>query len=95
MIVTLGQQYNVGEKPTVILYTSYIYRDPRTSNKTKTKNTTSLDYSSICYITRSINTIEWGSMKDIIYKAWMMQNDTTTVMMESCPITIITVHTFK
>ena len=24
MVVTLGQQYNVGEKPTVILYT-YIY----------------------------------------------------------------------
>ena len=24
MVVTLGQQYNVGEKPTVILYTYYI-----------------------------------------------------------------------
>ena len=23
MVVTLGQQYNVGEKPTVILYTAY------------------------------------------------------------------------
>ena len=24
MVVTLGQQYNIGEKPTVILYTYYI-----------------------------------------------------------------------
>ena len=24
MVITLGQQYNVGEKPTVILYTYYI-----------------------------------------------------------------------
>ena len=30
MIVTLGQQYNIGEKPTVILY-----RDTRKTAKTK------------------------------------------------------------
>ena len=33
MIVTLGQQYNVGEKPTVIMYTYYINRHAGTSNK--------------------------------------------------------------
>ena len=27
MVVTLGQQYNVGEKPTVILYTFTLSRD--------------------------------------------------------------------
>ena len=34
MVVTLGQQYNVGEKPTVILYT-YINRHAGTPNITK------------------------------------------------------------
>ena len=32
MVVTLGQQYNVGEKPTVVLYT-YINRHAGTPNK--------------------------------------------------------------
>ena len=36
MVVTLGQRYNVGEKPTVILYT-YINRHAGTPDKTKTK----------------------------------------------------------
>ena len=36
MVVTLGQQYNVGEKPTVILYT-FINRHAGTSDKNKTK----------------------------------------------------------
>ena len=34
MVVTLGQQYNVGEKPTVILYT-YINRHAEPSSITK------------------------------------------------------------
>ena len=33
MVVTLGQQYNIGEKPTVILYT-YINRHAGTPEKT-------------------------------------------------------------
>ena len=41
MVVTLGQQYNVGEKP-VILYT-YNNRRAGTPGKTQTKDTTSLD----------------------------------------------------
>ena len=49
MVVTLGQQYYVGEKPTVILYT-YINRKAETPSKTKTKYTMSLDSSSICNI---------------------------------------------
>ena len=36
MVVTLGQQYNVGEKPTVVLY-SYINRHAGPPNKTKQK----------------------------------------------------------
>ena len=48
------QQYNVGEKHTVILYT-YINRHAGTllinkTVKTRTKHTMSLDYNSICYI---------------------------------------------
>ena len=36
MVVTLGQQYNTGEKPTVMLYT-YINRHAGTPDKDKTK----------------------------------------------------------
>ena len=37
MVITLGQQYNVGEKPTVILYT-YINQSPcRGTNKREDK----------------------------------------------------------
>ena len=38
MVVTLGQHGNVGEKPTVILYT-YIHRHAGLSNKTTFKKT--------------------------------------------------------
>ena len=34
-VMTLGQKYNIGEKPTVILYT-YINRHTVTPNKNKT-----------------------------------------------------------
>ena len=43
------QRQNVGEKPTITLY-NYIDRHAGTPNKTKTKDTISLNYSSICYI---------------------------------------------
>ena len=36
MVVTLGQQYNTGDKPTVMLYT-YINRHAGTSNKKQNK----------------------------------------------------------
>ena len=62
MVVTLlGQLCNVGEKPTVILYT-YINRHAGTPNNTITKGTVSLDYSSICYIG---SRIVWVSRKEI------------------------------
>ena len=54
--------YNVGEKPTVILYT-YISCHAGTPNKTRTEDTMSLDYSSLCNI-RSTG-IGWVSMKEI------------------------------
>ena len=39
MVVTLGQQYNVGEKPIVILYTTYIIsRHAGTSEKHQKQN---------------------------------------------------------
>ena len=37
MVVTLGQQYNIGEKPTVTLYT-YIDRHAGTPKKQRKKN---------------------------------------------------------
>ena len=66
MVVTLGQQYNVGEKPTLVLYTlTLIASMQRYPNRTKTKVTMSLDYISICYIG---SRIEWVSMKMEVYK---------------------------
>ena len=54
MVVTLGQQYDVGEKPTVILYT-YIHRHagtPDKKQKTKQKqcSTTSNMVVMYCFI---------------------------------------------
>ena len=46
MVVALGQQYHVGEKPATYI----INRHAGTANKTKTKNTMSLDYSSINFV---------------------------------------------
>ena len=66
VIVTLGQQYNVGEKPTVILYT-FIKRLAGTPDKTVTKGTMSLDYNSICNIGSRIGSV---SMKEIYY-SWV------------------------
>ena len=43
MAVTLGQQYNVGEKPTVILFT-YINRHAGIPSKTTTLGTMSLGH---------------------------------------------------
>ena len=40
MVVTLGQQYNIGEKPTVILYT-YINPHAGTPEKQRRQNSTS------------------------------------------------------
>ena len=37
MEITLGQQYNVGEKPTFILYTYIINRHAGTPDKNKTQ----------------------------------------------------------
>ena len=39
MVVTLGQQYNTGEKPTVVMYTYIINRHAGTPDKNKTKKT--------------------------------------------------------
>ena len=36
MVVTVGQQYNTGEKPTVMLYTYIINRHAGTPDKNKT-----------------------------------------------------------
>ena len=51
MIVTLGQQYNIGEKPTVILHT-YIYRHAGTPEKQRRQKSTSSNMVVIiyCYI---------------------------------------------
>ena len=64
MVVTLAQQYDVEEKPTVIPYT-YIDRHAGTPNKSKTtKDAMGLDYSSVCNIgSRTV----WVSMKEIYH----------------------------
>ena len=51
MVVTLGQQYNIGEKPTVILYT-YINRHAGTPEKQRRQSSTSSNMTVIiyCYI---------------------------------------------
>ena len=48
IIVTLGQQYNIGEKPTVILYT-YINRHAGTPEKQRNQNSTSSNMVVIIY----------------------------------------------
>ena len=50
MVVTLlGQQYNIGEKPTVILYT-YINRHAGTPEKQRRQNSKSPNIIIYCYI---------------------------------------------
>ena len=51
MVVTLGQQYNIGEKPTVTLYT-YINRHAGTPEKQLRQNSTPSNIAVIiyCYI---------------------------------------------
>ena len=51
MVVTLGHRYNIGEKPTVILYT-YINRHAGTPEKQRRQNSTSSNMVVIiyCYI---------------------------------------------
>ena len=51
MVVTLGQQYNIGEKPTVTLYT-YINHHAGTPEKQQRQNSTSSNMAVIiyCYI---------------------------------------------
>ena len=70
LVVTLGQQYHVGEKPTVIMYT-YSNRHGGTPNKTATKDAMSLDYSSICYIGSRVILM---SMKEIYNKILLYIN---------------------
>ena len=55
VVVTLGQQYNIGEKPTVILYTYYINRHAGTpENQLKQKHCSSTSSNMVviiyCYI---------------------------------------------
>ena len=62
MVVTLGQQYHVGDKPTVILYT-YINRHAGVPSKTKTKYAISLDYSSIYFEERNLQVTDVKDLK--------------------------------
>ena len=49
MTVTLGQQYNIGEKPTVVLYT-YINRHAGTPEKQRKITSSSMVVIIYCYI---------------------------------------------
>ena len=58
MQITLGQQYNVGEKPTVILYI-YINRHvgtPEKNIKNKRQCSTPSHMVAVIYITKVVNT---------------------------------------
>ena len=79
MVVALCQQYNVGEKPTVILYT-YVNRHAGTRNKTKTEYTMSLDNSLICCIGSRIG---WVSMKEIFMYFYSFQCGTPQINLAS------------
>ena len=60
MVVTLDQQYNVGEKPIVLLYT-YINRHAGTPDKKKQCSSTSSNRVVIiyCFIGRKYKTSIW------------------------------------
>ena len=60
MVVTLGQQYHVGENPTVILYTC-VNRHAGTPNKTKTKTRAWVTAQFVTFGSR----VGWVSMKEI------------------------------
>ena len=63
MVVTLGQQCYVGRNPPHAVQL-HLNRHAETPNKTKTKDTMSLDYSSVCNIgSRTV----WVSMKEIYH----------------------------
>ena len=53
MVVTLGQQYNVGEKPTVILYT-YINRHAGTPDRHQKQNRNNVVRSTLLYMVEII-----------------------------------------
>ena len=50
MVVTLGQQYNVGEKPTVILYTTCIINRHAGTPEKSSKNKNNVDSSTLSNI---------------------------------------------
>ena len=50
----IAQQYNVGVKPTVILFTYCISRHAKTPAKTKTKDTMGLDAASWLFFLRKL-----------------------------------------
>ena len=60
---------------------NYIDRHARTPTKTKTKNTISLNYNSLCYIASRNG---WVSMKGI-----NMSCIDVDVILEDCPITTV------
>ena len=86
MVVTLGQQYNVGEKPAVVLYT-YVNLHAGTPNKTKTKGHDDELGLQLLLITLGLGSNEWVSIKEIIFKSWI------EMIVGNCPITIPTVCT--
>ena len=65
MIVTLGQQYHIGEKPTVTLHT-HINRHGGAPSKTKTNDRMGLDHSFIFYFVSRIGWVSALSYDHII-----------------------------
>ena len=85
MHVTLGQQYNVGEKPTVILYT-YINRHAgttpkKTKQKTNRQNSTSSNSNTDEYSTSFSNKDEYNTRTSL-------KEDKRTMMMRNLHIQV-------
>ena len=60
VVTLLGQKYNVGEKPTVILYT-YINRHAGTPEKQQKKQNNVVVCMYVCMYVWSSHTAEYGS----------------------------------
>ena len=69
MVVTKGQWYHVGEKPTVIQYTYIIYRDAGTPSKTKTKDTMSLYRAQ--FFTLGLGSDGWHHHYITVFNHWL------------------------
>ena len=71
MVITVGQQFNVGEKPTVILYT-YINRHAGTPTKGKTNQ----------YIIKQIQSLKRVQQRTMMMRIFIIQVQDPVIHLE-------------